>query len=797
MAYNFQALRAGLPDAMVAGKQWMLCNRAKQPIDPETGYPASKADPANWLSLGDCEWYIEDHPHLRNCMIGYVPTEADPFTIIDLDYKADREYTAEGHAAKAWLYEQLKDVTYLETSVSGRGAHAIVHGKLSADFNKQDFGIEAYGHKGFVVMTGQRMPGSPREIGEVPHVMQVLESQFAYPAAQAKREQLALDINRPASAEELAMDQAFLDWCKSWKNAAEIENWFYAKEVGDDGAGGSDGDARLIQLFYKFCKDRQGDRVQHTLRMFMRSPRAKLLGRKQDPKQYLERTIAKAKAWIDNEEQQKAASMLDVSRMAEAYFAAEMERQAAATSHMVQAPAAEAAPSANLPAMHEGQSTAPQIPDLNKIGALNAPGAAPQQAAQLFTILRPDDVKGRSAPKWMIRGVLPDKGIAAIYGASGSGKSFVALDMSAAVANGNAWFNRKAHKKDVLYLSLEGGGLQNRIKAWEKENEDYFPENVGFIEDQIDLRAPEFLNQLCLAVNPVGGKFNGLIIVDTLNQSAAGMDENSSRDMGEVIKALRYIEKMTDSLVIFVHHATKSEENRSMRGHGSLFAACDAVIEVSRTGDGDTRSWSLVKSKDSADGQTGDFKLAEHVVDHEEPEANALGVMPPPGTMGVEVKSVAVYQYGREVTDEMGEVVVMPTAPVPVQTEGSKGGRGRGKQQNKHAGAMGAPPPSSGESKGRGRPKGGGKQQNFVMDVLAKMVGNHGQVGQYPNQKLPAVKATDFAAEMQKACPPGVQFRLDLKGGLTKVFHDLVIAGNIGLHKENGIDFIWIERHEE
>ena len=35
--------------------------------------------------------------------------------------------------------------------------------------------------------------------------------------------------------------------------------------------------------------------------------------------------------------------------------------------------------------------------------------------------------------KWMIRGVLPAEGLAALYGASGSGKSFLALDIGCAL----------------------------------------------------------------------------------------------------------------------------------------------------------------------------------------------------------------------------------------------------------------------------------------------------------------------------------------------------------------------------
>lgn len=711
MAYETygDALRANIPPTMLQTRQWMVCNNQKQPIDPVTGYLVAKSNPENWLAFGDAEYFSDEYGY----MIGFVPRDTDPFTIIDLDFKTDRDYSPEAASLKEQIRDALAPMTYVEKSVSGKGYHAIIHGKLSADFNQQKLGIEAYGHKGFVVMTGFKLDNSPSMIGENAQLMAWLESSYA---SKVERAEVSLDMSREATPEELAQDQAFLDWCKDWKNSAEIESWFYAKEVGPDGKGGSDGDARLIQLFYKFNNGRQGDRVAHTLRMFMRSPRAKLLGRKQDPRQYLERTIAKAKAWIDNEEQQKEAATLNVSRMAEAYFAAEQARKAAAPEQIVvQAP--------TLPDMHAGQSTNGHNHmngngSHSQVNSMYAPGTEPRK---LFEILNPDQVKGRASPKWMIRGVLPQKGIAALYGPSGSGKSFVALDLIARVAEGDPWFNRRSYARNCVYLSLEGGGLKNRILAWEHQNGgQVFPSQVGIIEDQIDLRDPEFLNQLCLSLNPVGDKFNGLIVIDTLNQSCAGMDENSSRDMGEVIKALRYLEKMTNSLILFVHHATKSAENRSMRGHGSLFAACDAVIELEKSDVDQVRTWNLIKSKDSADGQQGMFKLQEWTVGYE-PFEPVEGVPVPPNAKGPEITSVAIAAFDQVVIDDDGEPQVQnPAPPQPPREEKPSRGRRSGSNSSGPNGASKVPmPPLPGDAPTGVR----GKTQHAIWNAVSDLIG--------------------------------------------------------------------------
>lgn len=70
--------------------------------------------------------------------------------------------------------------------------------------------------------------------------------------------------------------------------------------------------------------------------------------------------------------------------------------------------------------------------------------------------------------------------------------------------------------------------------------------------------------------------------------------------------------------MVLVHHAGK-DVAKGMRGHSSLFAALDAVIQVSR-GDKnpDFREWRLAKAKDGHDSEAHAFAL--RVVDLGEDE---------------------------------------------------------------------------------------------------------------------------------------------------------------------------------
>lgn len=232
-----------------------------------------------------------------------------------------------------------------------------------------------------------------------------------------------------------------------------------------------------------------------------------------------------------------------------------------------------------------------------------------------FKLLSVADVHALPRLQWLIHAVLPAAGCAAIFGPSTSGKSFLALDMAAALAEGCEWFGQRIkEKRRVLYVALEGeAGFRIRVEAWEQKNGRPFPAGVKFIFQSFELAELPDILALAAAVDADGGC--DVIIIDTLNRSAPQSDENSSADMGRILEGVRDLQGLTDSLVVLVHHTGK-DATKGMRGHSSLFAALDAAIEVSRTDD--RREWKVAKAKDGEDGQTHRFRLA--VVDLGEDE---------------------------------------------------------------------------------------------------------------------------------------------------------------------------------
>lgn len=224
---------------------------------------------------------------------------------------------------------------------------------------------------------------------------------------------------------------------------------------------------------------------------------------------------------------------------------------------------------------------------------------------QRFHLLTATELSNLPGIRWRVRGVIPAEGIGAIYGASSSGKSFLALDMLAAIARGGEWFSYRVKHAPVVYVALEGeAGISNRVQAYQSERGP-LPDAFRFLLTALDIRDGTDRAELVKAIKATG-QAGGVLVLDTLNRAAPGMDENDSRDMGQVISAVKAVQAELSGLVLLVHHTGK-DGTKGMRGHSSLHAALDIAIEVRR--DGDSREWLIAKAKDGMDGNGHPFRL--------------------------------------------------------------------------------------------------------------------------------------------------------------------------------------------
>lgn len=215
-----------------------------------------------------------------------------------------------------------------------------------------------------------------------------------------------------------------------------------------------------------------------------------------------------------------------------------------------------------------------------------------------------DELLRQPAPIWRVRRAIPGRGLIVLWGASGSGKTFVALDMASAIVRGLPWAGRRTRRGAVAYVAAEGH-LRDRLDAYLLHNGLSALELGGLrvLDSAINLlKESGDVQNLIVALREIATEAGGLamVVIDTLNRVMPGGEENSSEDMGRVIANAKVIERELDCVVLFVHHSGK-DETKGSRGHSSLKAATDAEISVRR--DGDLRTVTAEKVRDGADGE--------------------------------------------------------------------------------------------------------------------------------------------------------------------------------------------------
>lgn len=226
--------------------------------------------------------------------------------------------------------------------------------------------------------------------------------------------------------------------------------------------------------------------------------------------------------------------------------------------------------------------------------------------AMRFQVIPAHEFASSAPQTWRIKGVLPEAELVVMFGASGSGKSFMALDMGAAIARGVDWRGKKVKKGRVAYIAAEGaGGFRKRLTAYAQANQFSLEDlDLGVIHAAPNMMEKSDAAAVAKAVKAWGGA--DLIIVDTFAQVMPGANENAGEDVGKALTHCKRIHEATGAMIMLIHHAGK-DAARGARGWSGLRAAADAELEVVREPVG--RCLRLTKSKDGEDGLMWGFEL--------------------------------------------------------------------------------------------------------------------------------------------------------------------------------------------
>lgn len=240
---------------------------------------------------------------------------------------------------------------------------------------------------------------------------------------------------------------------------------------------------------------------------------------------------------------------------------------------------------------------APPEPPESRFGAI--------QWSQLDTVAIRQD--------WLVQDLFFGGDMVLAFGASGSGKSFLAVDMGLSIARGVPFLGKATQKGSVLYQAGEGGkGLVKRLKAY-RQTHNLWKEDVPFVllPERVNLFAADggvdaFIEE-CQAWKAALPVPLSLIVIDTFSTASEGADENKSADMSRMLSAGEKLQKLTGSAVMWVHHKNASGERE--RGHTSLRANMDSALEISRDEETNVRTLRVLKVKDGEDGEKIAFEL--------------------------------------------------------------------------------------------------------------------------------------------------------------------------------------------
>jgi hypothetical protein len=196
-----------------------------------------------------------------------------------------------------------------------------------------------------------------------------------------------------------------------------------------------------------------------------------------------------------------------------------------------------------------------------------------------FQAIRPDfERRG-----YLVKGLLPNSGLAVIWGPPKCGKSFWATDLGLHIALGWEYRSRRVTQAAVVYLALEGRyGLPLRSEAFRRHHGE---QSAPFylVTEQLDLVANVDALIACIETQ-LGATKPGAVFIDTLNRGLVG-SESKDEDMAAYLAAAGKIEQKFNCLVAIVHHC--GIDGSRPRGHTSLSGAVEVQLTVKRAASGE------------------------------------------------------------------------------------------------------------------------------------------------------------------------------------------------------------------
>jgi hypothetical protein len=214
-------------------------------------------------------------------------------------------------------------------------------------------------------------------------------------------------------------------------------------------------------------------------------------------------------------------------------------------------------------------------------------------------VLSRRDYRDLKPPSWLVADLIPESGVGVMIGPRQSFKSFVALDLSIAVALGRSAFCspahaalKPAHRIVSIYCGGEGayGVMTQRVPAYEKAFGVSLDDAMHFVVPGVPLVASD--DQVKMLIVRVREKIGSepatvFVVLDTLNKMSPGLDPNDPVEMGRVISTGQSINEAFGGggFTLILCHPKKDDQGEDVhaRGSGAIEDDADATFTVTKS----------------------------------------------------------------------------------------------------------------------------------------------------------------------------------------------------------------------
>lgn len=222
---------------------------------------------------------------------------------------------------------------------------------------------------------------------------------------------------------------------------------------------------------------------------------------------------------------------------------------------------------------------------------------------------------------WLVDDFFAEKSLNLMVGASQAGKSYLALDLAAAIATGRSFLGKSVRQGGVLYIATEGQITIRRRLMAALQGLPLAARSIAVVlEPPSDLMKTEDVDRVIATARYIAGQMlmaTGLplrmVIIDTMISGFGVGDWNNVAETSDAMKVLRRIKDEVGVAVTGVHHHGK-DTSRGAAGSYALTAHPDAILSVfKKDNDGAVkRRWvTLTKSRFGVTGREVGFDLEQ------------------------------------------------------------------------------------------------------------------------------------------------------------------------------------------